>query len=398
MTHYRIQAIDRFRGMSILYMIFGHSVIFWLRPQDEWFQFFGFVSLEVIGANLFIMLAGISLSFSYHTQKKILSVNPSYSPISWMEVLIPILWLSGMAMGMNIIGSMILVGYPVIWIWNVLLTIAVARLLCYPTLRLGTSPWIRAGIGVAFFLLSDPLRFILTSGTHYILFSTEFDIVLQVQPFPFFGFLFIGSALGDWLNSWRSQARENGMLPSQNLPIKLVMIGFFLIGFGILIGFQSSTFGIAFSFFTDLGVIVKLLIEGLPIFLIRGTGPWSFYGLGIQLVILGFFLMFDVWRLKKQLSNAMVNDHPNINSKNGLIVFGQTSLTLYLMHNLIYFMFANSLTIPEFFIWFSIIILGIYAGMWYWSNRVRMVGTLEWVIQYTTTAAIRKVYPNLVRK
>ena len=120
MGQYRIQAIDRFRGMSILYMVFGHSLIFWLRPQDEWVQFYGFVILEVIGANLFIMLAGIALAFSYHSQQKKITTNPNYKPASRLQIFIPILWLSGIAMCMNILGIMLLVGYPVIWIWNVL--------------------------------------------------------------------------------------------------------------------------------------------------------------------------------------------------------------------------------------------------------------------------------------
>lgn len=399
---FRINTIDNFRGLSICYMIFGHTIIFWLRQEDQWLRLVIFLSCEVIGANLFILLAGMSLVFAYHSYQKKISSNQGYTPLhAKIDFGIRTLWIVFLAFLMNIIGSSTLEQLT-IWIWNVLLTIAIARFACYPFLHF--SPWYRVSIGTFFFILADPMRTILYSMGISSLFYLSFDVVIQCTPFPFFGFLFIGSALGDWLKDWRSQqsALENG--PNKIFPRNLSIVGLILIGFGVLGGSQISTSGIAFNFFTNPNIYINLLLQGLPIFLIRGSGAWSFYCLGFELLIFAGFLRLDIYRISRQISRQILFSSNGgtkkvyENSTKGLILFGQYSLTVYVTHYLIYFIFPNILSVPIYFIAFAFVFLVIYCGMWLWANQGKGYGTIEWTIQYSIQVVFNKMALKLTKK
>jgi len=381
----RIKAIDRFRGLSIFYMIFGHSIIFWLRQEDQWLRLIVFLTCEVIGANLFILLAGVSLAFTYHSQKRKIAKNPEYT--TWHSRIhfgVRTLYFIFLGFCVNIVGNLAM-GQLDLWIWNILITIAFARLVCYPCLRL--TPQSRVVIGAAFFIYGDLLSTFLPPIGNHILFTESYNVVFQNTPFPFFGFLFIGTALGDWLNNWRYNSLEVNKSQNNNFTRNLAIIGIILVGLGILTGYQSSTEGIILSFFTNPNIYLKLLIDGLPIFLIRGSSSWSFYSLGIELLILVFLLQLDIRRITLRLNNIN-NQRTLSNNKNkyieGLSLFGQTSLTLYLTHSGIFFIFSNTLNIMEWSIAIGVCTCIIYFGMWLWSNRGKGIGTLEWVIRYFT--------------
>ena len=69
----RINSVDTIRGLSIWIMVYGHIILFWLRPEDEWLKFWLYAFLQPIGATGFLFISGVSASLAFkkneHTKK-----------------------------------------------------------------------------------------------------------------------------------------------------------------------------------------------------------------------------------------------------------------------------------------------------------------------------------------
>ena len=104
----RIRAIDIFRGISILYMIMGHSLEFWLRNDDNWFPTLIPVFMDMIGSCAFIFLSGISLTLSQNAKQNRIKNDPNYLKIhANIDFIIKSLWLLVFALIYNIIVTSI---------------------------------------------------------------------------------------------------------------------------------------------------------------------------------------------------------------------------------------------------------------------------------------------------
>ncbi|MFX1557677.1 MAG: hypothetical protein ACFFC9_10520 [Promethearchaeota archaeon] len=326
----RIKAIDTFRGLSMLWMFFGHLQAWWLRDTDLWLYNLTFKIVDPIGSSAFIFIAGITTAISIRGRfvKAKISENYNYRVIrkeyfyrATLIFIFAILYNSSIALTiMNPIW---------IWTWFVLLTVSVSLFMGWYLMKLpilyriiiGTLIWI-----ISQAILSSLYPYQNQINIYGVIFHIffhrlELDVILYFFPF----FLF-GTAVGDLLYKYYNIENK---YKRRKIIVNKVILPIFWVGILLII------FGILFQF---------------PKFFINRSFPWLFYTLGIDLTLLAILIIFE--------------EFPLINTKKGLhflFYFSYYSLTVYLAHNILYFIFFNKLNI--FNIWIFILITCILTGI-----------------------------------
>ncbi len=368
----RIRAIDTLRGISIFYMVIGHAAEFWLRGNDIWFPTLIPIFLDMIGSSMFIFLAGISLTLSYSAKQRKVERDPMYLQIhANIDFLGKTLLILVFAFIYNIIASTILLYGTTIWIWFVLLSISLGRLCCYPFLKL--NPLIRIIIGLFFFSFADFFLSLFSSSEEYsIIYYLLFNGTRLDYPFPFFGFFFIGSALGQWIGNidFSNTSKDKSYF---SFIRYLVIFGLALIIFGILIGqevvFLQDSFARGYTNYLNTNPLFNF--KGLYRFVLRSSTPWGFYCEGFQLIILAGFLEINRKNFSKKMNKKSM----------GFVLLGQNSLTIYIIHYISYLIYLPPLTIPLYFIVGPLITIAVYLVFWIWANKGKGKGTVEWLMK-----------------
>jgi len=197
----RISAVDNFRGFMIIYITFIHATEFWLRPEDNWIWGMAWLILDVFATAAFVFISGISLSLSYHAQQRKINRDPEYNQKqAHINFTIRTLWIAGVAFFTHLLDY-IFNGFDPrrLWFWEVFQAIAMARICCYFFLKF--DPKYKVMIGLFIIIVTDPLKWFLIEYSPVLAYILAEPPVWNT-PFPFFGFAFIGCAIGDWLNSW----------------------------------------------------------------------------------------------------------------------------------------------------------------------------------------------------
>ena len=247
-------------------------------------------------------------------------------------------------------------------------------------------------IGFSFFIFSDFIRATLNSNEifYFLLFNGEH----QNPPFPYFGFYFIGSALGHYFANLDYSIINKKENKTITLNQKLILIGLISLLIGVLLGYQYSTDPNASIYLYYFSKQNYFVLQRLPHFLIRGSTSWSFYSLGITFFVLAFILKLDRWRIMKPQKSNILSSSNSIERENnpkGLRLFGEYSFTIYLIHNLLFAVFMNSLSIPFFIPLYIITTIIIYYGMKIWVYSGNSKFTIEWTIKETTNYVLKKV-------
>ena len=425
----RISAIDRFRGLSIFFMIFGHGLLYWLLPQEVFYAGFVVITWETLlcAAGAFIFISGISMSLSYNSYSRMVQASPhNTQQEKWngrLQIWIRTGWIAGLAFLTNVIGS-VATGQLVIWIWFVLQTTWVARAVIYPFLQVRT--WYRLVIGLAIILLADPLRIWCLNEMLLSNQSLFFDIFfkeINLNPFfPFVGFFFIGSALGGWLDQW-TQIQTRGKNTGQNNRIKIFIIkklfnpravvafGAIFITISIIIGWQMDYSLVALETVWRINILPGFNIQGIPAFLVHGNSAWGLCTIGFDIVVFALFFNTDVKNLKERYSDdAVPLRKTEINEQNGaetkktyknstkaLTLFGQQSLTVYLSHYFVFYIFQNMLWFWQYLILAPLIVVLIHTGIWIWANGWGRGYTLDWVVGKTSDMATKAILQRITR-
>ena len=156
---------------------------------------------------------------------------------------------------------------------------------------------------------------------HIFYHSLDLDVILSFFPF----FLF-GGILGELI--FKIYQKKDTYLIKKSLKKNLIYPG-------LIVGILLIILGISIRF---------------PQFLVNRSFSWMIYTLGIDICLLIIFIIFEEYiHIKKRTKNGF------------LFYFSYYSLTVYLAHNLLYFLFYQQLTIIT--IWFFII--GVYIGVGY---------------------------------
>ena len=319
----RLHSIDIFRGLSILWMLVAHLQHWWLREEDLWFYHLTWAIFDVIGSAGFLFIAGISTAISYKN-RIIKAENSENYNLNMLrtEYMFRACCILLLAILYNFVSVVRTGNLLFIWTWFVLLTTAVSLFIAWPLLK--TLKSVRVILGAVIWVLNQYILVFLSGykghlNTYGILFyilynTTEVDPILAFFPFFLFGTV-IGEVIFD-VYAIDNQAERNSAL-KYKLVFPLFIIGACLITLGILFEF--------------------------PTFLQHRTFPWMIYSLGVDLVFLSVLISAEEFLFNETKRNY-----------NFLFYYSYYSLTVYLAHNFLYYIFSSQLNACN--IWFFILV------------------------------------------
>jgi len=315
----------------MLWMIVAHLLNWWLVSEDIWLSDLMASIFDVMGASAFLFISGVSTTLSYrnHQIKETLSGNIN-KRFSRNQFLFRGLILLVVALLYNIPIAIYTQNIFDVWIWYVLLTISVSILLSWPLIN--TSKTLRVIIAVSFLILNQMLLMILIpfrndNNLFGILFHILYNGYPAMDPIMiFFPFFLIGTIIGEIFFDIYLQENENcrKKLIKNRLLIPALIIAPIWIIFGILYAFPS--------------------------FFITRTLSWTCYSIGIQI------LLFSIMIFLEEMKINFFKQHHRF-----LFYFSYYSLTIFIAHNLLFFIFLRSLSasVIFFFIIGTTILLGL---------------------------------------
>jgi uncharacterized membrane protein len=330
MPSIRIKSIDIFRGLCMAWMILTHIIDWWLNNEYHWLHRVTIMIVDPIGASGFIFISGVSIMLSYRNRFDKIRVSDNYNyRIVKNSYLFRGFFILITALIYNSVIAIDRLNPSMIWAWFVLQTIAISMLITWPLLKL--QKLYRILIGCFVLILNQVIFALLIPFEgdynllgvifHILYFNKGQDPILVFYPF----FLF-GTVIGDILYDIYYKAEKN----NTNASVKKKKIVYF-----ILMGTLLILFGIFFQF---------------PKFLYRESFSWIIYSIGIELMIFSILLYFEIFEIIKPKRSYKF-----------LFYYSYYSLTIYLAHNLLYFMFLNQLN--AFMIWIAAAVTFIAIGI-----------------------------------
>jgi len=233
-----------------------------------------------------------------------------------------------------------------IWTWFVLLTAAISLFIAWPLLK--TSRLLRVVIGCCFwianpFIVSMLLPYEGTLSLNGILFHIFYSGIGQVPLLVFFPFFLFGTVIGDTLfNVYQIDQSEAGLKKT---------FGYKYLGPTIGIGIILIIYGVFFKY---------------PNFLRRESFSWVFYSLGIDVVFISILLSLETFEILKTKKSYKL-----------FFYYSYYSLTIFLAHNILHFLFLNLLDIMNLWLFtlltfiFMTIILRIIYKKWRGSASLK---------------------------
>jgi len=326
----RLKSIDIFRGLCMSWMVLTHLIDWWLKNEYSWLHSIMIMILDPIGASGFLFISGVSVSLS--VRKRIMRANASEDYNYRMirnSYLFRALFVFIIAIIYNITIAIRLLDPSMIWAWFILLTAGVSLLLGWPLLKI--SKFFRIIFGLIIIIINQIIITLLLpfdgdSNIYGLLFHFLYHPINQDPILIFFPFFLFGTVIGDSLfdsflidnkNKRESVFKNNFLIPTIIFGIVLIIIG---------------------------------ILFRYPKFLIRESFSWIIYSLGINIVLLSILLIFDVFNVIKTKKSYKL-----------LFYYSYYSLTIYLAHNILYFLFLDQLNV--FNIWFSVAGAFIFIGV-----------------------------------
>ena len=334
----RINSVDTIRGLSIWIMVYGHIIVFWLRPEDQWLRFWLYAFLQPIGATGFLFISGVSAILAYKKNE-----YTKKAPIKDMRNIYILRALFILIIGLiyNLFVALIFENGELayIWSWNALQTIGISLLLLWPLLK--TPKTTRLIIAIFAIVANQIFLKMLTpyNGQASILGIINFFLFYPSNQYiilNYFGILVIGSVIGDIM--FGISNREESQI------------------FNLIHGNK----GVLYTLFTGISVIIFGLMFQFPNFLIFNSISSTFYSIGIIVVALIVLMIIEemhYFKLKK--------------SYRYLYFYSYYSFTIFLGHDLILMLFFQQLD-AYLTIWIAIIVGNILFGILFRAMYLKM--------------------------
>lgn len=336
----RIKSIDVFRGLSMQYMVVGHLINWWIINSQFWVFMAVLNIFDFLGPSAFLFVSGMSITLSLRIRLHKADIDPNYTEKTVLkEHYYRTLLILALAFGYNTITFIWVWGAWGIWSWFILQTIAFSYLVGYPLIKLKKS--YRIVLSFLILFITYPIFAVLegyasTKEGLGILYHFLFHPWDQDSWLPFFAYFVLGTVIGEEFYEIYSiddeEARKKQI--KERLVRNLLVLGVILILAGILIAIFVFNDPILFS--------------------IRKEFPWSIYVYGCALVIIAFFTYIHEFKLSPDWK------HPF------LFYMSFYSLTIYLAHNLVAFLFWEQLDVVT--VWLPI---GLFIIIhWYVYKRI----------------------------
>ncbi|TFG24298.1 MAG: DUF1624 domain-containing protein [Promethearchaeota archaeon] len=319
----RIKTLDIARGLIILGMVWVHLRTWWLRKEDAWFNDISRLLIDKIFGPAFIWLSGVSLILWYRNASiKAKELENYNARIMKKEYYFRALILLVIAFSYNIVVALVIYDITWIWAWFILLALAFSMLMSYPFFK--TSKLFRLIYSFIIIIINQIIITILWSyegqlNIYGILFHLLYYPLFLYPVLVSYAFYILGTVFGDLLfevfqiediAKRRLALRNKIVIPSFIIGIVILILGVIFIGelFWIDYPFAWVPFSISIII---IAVSILLTIEGYGYFDTKKSYKFSYY-------------------------------------------FSYYSLTVYLGHNVLFFLFYGQLSIFYFFIAFFI--------------------------------------------
>ena len=332
----RLKSIDTFRGISVIAMIWLHVSEWWLSGDSKWFldvplfvtQYGFLVSYQFISGVsrfLFYKTGGSMIETSEIPNKR--RIKRQFLVRGCFLLVIALLFNSGVAISTSRPSE--------IWSWFILLAIAISIILITPLLD--TSKKTRAFLGIAFMVLNfSALSFLQDFEGQTNVFGFLFHLLFYptgLHPIlSSFAVFLIGTVVGEVIYEiyYKEEKKRRLSLMKKKLMLPSIVTGVILV---------------IFIFIANMFRFLNL--------------P-SFYGIisafGISLILFSLFVIIEESEIIK------------VNKKyNFIYYFSYYSLTIYLVHHLLYFVFLKSLNVllSQISIVLAVIIIGLFLKLIY---------------------------------
>jgi hypothetical protein len=316
----RLKSIDVFRGLCMIWIVLTHLIDWWLKSEFVWLHRITVMLFDSLGASGLLFISGVSIALSYRNKLKKVNTSEDYSLRTVRNsYLLRALLIFIIALFYNIFIAISLMDPKWIWTWFVLLTAAVSLFIAWPLLK--TSKLFRVILGCVLWITNPAIVNILLPyegtlsfyGTLFHIFYSGIHLVPILVFFPFFLFgTVIGEVLFETFHSDLSGKNKRKSFGYHYL-IPSIIIGTLLIIFGVLYEF--------------------------PRYLLRESLSWVIYSLGINLLLISLLLSVEVYEIIKTKKSYKL-----------FFYFSYYSLTIFLAHNLLHFLFLGQLNAID--IWF----------------------------------------------
>lgn len=372
----RIRSLDILRGIGMLIVMLGHYLQSWFSDDARWLFAFLYYIFDILGPSLFIFCSGISFSLSYYStfskpnQRKYLL----YRTIRTGFVLL-------LAFIMNVSISYSKYGWGALWVWFVLLTIGICRLL--GELIIKFPAWISMLFATSFIGFSEIVRTNIVEGS--ILYKILMRDPPLNTPFPFFCFFFAGMVIGKGLWLYNFNKKNQGKSSNGNNwkswenwignPKKLFIIGLILTAISVVFGFRPIYYDSGFNFINQLDSHPDWSVDAMPAFLSRSHPLWCVYSIGVSLII--FSLLIHKERINKPIYKITFS---NPREYKYLGILGYYSLSIYIYHFIGMLLFPGMLNHITIWIPYFSCALLVWLGFYLWHKKLGGVGTFEYMI------------------
>jgi hypothetical protein len=347
-------------------MVIGHLINWWLKTEYNWLHEIAIMIIDPIGASGFLFISGVSIAISYRDRVNRVkeSEDHNYRMVR-NSYLFRGLFIFITAIIYNMPIAIVLKDPSMIWSWFVLLTVAVSIFLTWPLLK--THKLFRIFIAITiliihFIIISWLLPFQGESNIFGLLFHILYNEIYQDPILIFFPFFIIGTVIGDLIYETffiNKEDHQNSRF-KKKLLIPTILIGIILIISGVFIKF--------------------------PDFLRRERISWVIYSIGIDLLFLSILLAIEKFNIFKTKRSYRL-----------IFYYSYYSLTIYLAHNLLYFLFLKQLDLVSIWLFatlsfFSIgfILRGIYKKFKEKASLKVQIGRLSQVVTQKIEARIKK--------
>ncbi|MFX1586833.1 MAG: heparan-alpha-glucosaminide N-acetyltransferase domain-containing protein [Promethearchaeota archaeon] len=319
----RFKSIDFLRGLHIFLMVFLHLSDWWLVFEAYWLNNILHFIFEPIGATGFLFISGVSTALSYKSNQ--LKLKDS-NELNWKTIKSIYFFRAFIILMIALLYNMFLTfrfgDISDIWSWNVLQTIAVSLILVWPFLK--TSKIFRIFVGVILLLINELLLAFLRDfegvpNLFGILFHILYNPLNQFTIISFFTMFLFGTVIGDIVFdiTLLDDEKERRNIVKNNFLIGTLILGIILVPNGVLFQF--------------------------PTFISRNTFPSFIYSIGIILVAFSLLISIEEFEIIKTKKNYNI-----------MFFYSYYSFTVYLGHNLLYFLLLDRLNAVSF--WIPIII------------------------------------------
>jgi len=327
----RLKSIDNFRGIAVIAMMWLHLSDWWLSGDSRTHIYVPLLVTQYAFLVSYQFISGISRYLFYKTggSRKEPSETINKRRIK-REFLMRGVFLLVIALLYNTVVAISTSKPSEIWSWFVLLALALSFILIIPLLD--TSKKTRGFLGVVFLVLNFTiLSFLQDFKGQANLFGVLYHLLFYpVGLHPIlssFGVFLIGTVVGEVIYEiyYKEEKESRLHLLKKRLIIPSILIG------GIVVTFIL--------------IVNSFLFLNLP----------SFYGIvstiGISLISFSLFVLVEEYEIFKTKRNYKF-----------IFYFSYYSLTIYLAHNLLYFLFFERLDAltSSFFIVIVIVLIGLF--------------------------------------